>query len=301
MRFRFIHAEKANYPVRLMCRVLNVSTSGYYAYLEREPSSRQREDERLKVHIGAIHVRSRGTYGRQRVGQQLLREDVEVGKQRVARLMREMGLQGLPRKRFRRTTDSNHVRPVAPNVLNRQFEAERPNQFWVTDITFIRTWEGWLYLAAILELFSRRVVGWAMHPHMRTELALEALHMALGRCLPDVGLVHHSDRGVQYAASSYQAALDENNIVCSMSRKGDCWDNAVSESFFGTLKTELINRRSWPTRREAKDAVVDYIEGFYNPHRLHSSLGYVSPIEFERMHTSQTSVRLNQPVHFSRA
>ena len=289
MRFRFIHVEKANYPVRVMCRVLNVSTSGYYAWLEREPSSRQREDERLKVHIGAIHARSRGTYGRARVGQQLLREDVEVGKQRIARLMREMGLQGLPKKRFRRTTDSNHARPVAPNVLDRNFEVERPNRIWVTDITFIWTWEGWLYLAAILELFSRRVVGWAMQPHMRTELALEALHMALGRCLPEVGLVHHSDRGVQYAAASYQAVLDENNIVCSMSRKGDCWDNAVTESFFGTLKTELINRRSWPTRRDAKDAVIDYIEGFYNPHRLHSSLGYVSPIEFERVHTSQAT------------
>jgi len=289
MRFRFIHAEKANYPVRVMCRVLKVSTSGYYASVEREPSIRQREDERLKVHIGAIHVRSRGTYGRQRMGRQLLREAVEVGKQRVARLMREMGLQGLPRKRFRRTTDSNHVRPVAPNVLDRKFEAERPNQSWATDITFIWTSEGWLYLAAILELFSRRVVGWAMQPHMRTELALEALHMALGRCVPDVGLVHHSDRGVQYAASSYQAVLDENNIVCSMSRKGDCWDNAVSESFFGTLKTELVNRQSWSTRREAKDAVVDYIERFYNPYRLHSSLGYVSPIEFERMHTIETT------------
>ena len=289
MRFRFIHAEKANYPVRVMCRVLKVSTSGYYASLERKPSARQLEDERLKVHIGAIHDRSRGTYGRERVGRQLLREAVEVGKQRIARLMREMGLQGLPRKRFRRTTDSNHLRPVAPNVLDRKFEAERPNQSWTTDITFIWTREGWLYLAAILELFSRRVVGWAMQPHMRTELALEALHMALGRCVPDGGLVHHSDRGVQYAASSYQAALDENNIVCSMSRKGDCWDNAVSESFFGTLKTELINRQSWSTRREAKDAIVDYIEGFYNPHRLHSSLGYVSPIEFERMHTIETT------------
>jgi len=289
MRFRFIHAEKANYPVRVMCRVLKVSTSGYYAYLERGPSTRQREDEKLKVHIGAIHVRSRGTYGRARVMQQLLREDVEVGKQRVARLMGEMGLQGLPRKRFRRTTDSSHARPVAPNVLDRNFEAERPNQFWVTDITFIWTREGWLYLAAIIELFSRRVVGWAMQPHMRTELALEALHMALGRCLPDVGLVHHSDRGVQYAATTYQAALDDNNIVCSMSRKGDCWDNAVSESFFGTLKTELINRHSWSTRREAKNAVVDYIESFYNPHRLHSSLGYVSPIEFERMHIIEMS------------
>jgi putative transposase len=289
MRFRFIQAEKANYPVRVMCRVLKVSTSGYYAYLERGPSTRQREDAKLKVHIGAIHVRSRGTYGRERVGRQLLREDVEVGKQRVVRLMREMGLRGLPRKRFRRTTDSNHARPVAPNLLDRKFNAERPNQVWVTDITFIWTWEGWLYLAAILELFSRRVVGWAMQPHMRTELALEALHMALGRCSPEAGLGLHSDRGVQYTAAAYQAVLDENNIVCSMSRKGNCWDNAVSESFFGTLKTELINRHSWSTRREAKDAVIDYIESFYNPHRLHSSLGYVSPIEFELMHTIETS------------
>ena len=203
--------------------------------------------------------------------------------------MREMGLQGLPSKRFRRTTDSKHDRPIAPNVLGRHFETERANQFWVTDITFIRTWEGWLYLAVILDLFSRCVVGWAMQSHLRAELALEALHMALGRRLPGSGLVHHSDRGTQYAAASYQAVLDEYGIVCSMSRKGNCWDNAVSESFFGTLKTELVNRRSWPTRRSAKDAVASYIEGFYNPHRLHSSLGYVSPMLFEQLHALKSA------------
>ena len=248
MRFKFIHAERANYPVRVMCRVLRVSTSGYYAQMKRAPSRRQCEDGKLKLRIQAIHAHSRGTYGRERVRRQLDGENVEVGKQRVARLMREMGLQGLPSKRFRRTTDSKHDRPIAPNVLGRHFEAERANQFWVTDITFIRTWEGWLYLAVILDLFSRRVVGWAMQSHLRAELALEALHMALGRRLPGSGLVHHSDRGTQYAAASYQAVLDEYGIVCSMSRKGNCWDNAVSESFFGTLKTELVNRLFLSTR-----------------------------------------------------
>ncbi len=289
MRFNFIHAERANYPVRVMCRVLRVSTSGYYAQMKRAPSKRQCEDGKLKLRIQAIHAHSRGTYGRERVRRQLDGENVEVGKQRVARLMREMDLQGLPSKRFRRTTDSKHDRPVAPNVLGRNFEAERPNQFWVTDITFIRTWEGWLYLAVILDLFSRRVVGWAMQPHLRAELALEALHIALGRRLPESGLVHHSDRGTQYTAATYQAVLDEYGIVCSMSRKGDCWDNAVTESFFGTLKTELLHRRSWPTRRMAKDAVASYIEGFYNPYRLHSSLDYNSPMVFERIHDLKTA------------
>jgi len=281
MRFTFIHAEKDNYPVRVICRVLKVSTSGYYAHIGREPSKRQLEDGKLKVYIRAIHAQSRGTYGRPRVRMQLRREDVEVGKERVARLMREMGLRGVPQKGFRCTTDSNHNHPVPPNLLARNFEADRANQSWATDITYIRTWEGWLYLAIIVDLFSRRIVGWAMRPHLRVELALEALHMALGRRLPGPGLVHHSDRGIQYAADAYQTVLDQHGIVCSMSRKGDCWDNAVTESFFGTLKTELVNRRSWPTRQQAKDAIASYIEGFYNPYRLHSSLGYVSPIEFE--------------------
>ena len=222
-----------------------------------------------------------------------------MGKQRVARLMREIGLQDLPSKRFRRTTDSKHDRPVAPNVLGRNFEAGRPNQFWVTDITFIRTWEGWLYLAAILDLFSRRVVGWAMQLHLRAELALEALHMALGRRLPESGLVHHSDRGTQYAAATYQAVLDEYGIVCSMSRKDDCWDNAVTESFFGTLKTELLHRRSWPTRRMAKDAVTSYIEGFYNPYD--STRHSITTAQWcsNGFMTSKLLMRDNQPVHFS--
>ena len=173
---------------------------------------------------------------------------------------------------------------VAPNVLERHFEADHPNERWTTDITFIWTWEGWLYLAVVLDLYARRVVGWAVQPHLQTELALEALQMALGRRVPAPGLVHHSDRGGQYAAEAYQRVLREHGIVCSMSRTGDCWDNAVTESFFATLKTELIHRQPWPTRRTATDAVADYIEGFYNPYRLHSSLGYLSPNEFERRH-----------------
>ena len=291
MRFEFIESEKANYPVRMMCRVLQVSPSGYYAYVHRGPSERQRVDAKLRVCIQAIHTTSDGTYGRQRVQKKLVHDDIEVGKHRVARLMREMGLQGVPKKRFRRTTDSEHHEPVAPNVLERNFTADRPNLVWATDITYIRTWEGWLYLAVILDLFSRRVVGWSMKSHLKVELALEALHMALGRRVPEPGLTHHSDRGIQYAAEAYQRVLDKHGITCSMSRRGDCWDNAVTESFFGTLKTELVNRRSWLTRRIAHDAVTAYIEGFYNPYRLHSSLDYVSPMEFERINSESADAR----------
>lgn len=284
MRFEFINAEKANYPVRVMCRVLQVSRSGYYAHIDRAPSHRHSEDAKLKPHIQAAHTKSRGTYGRLRVVKELVQQGLEVGKHRVARLMREIGLRDVPQRRFRKTTNSQHDKPVAPNVLARRFEAERPNQFWTTDITYIRTWEGWLYLAVVLDLFSRRVVGWGMRSHLRTELALEALYMALGRRVPGAGLLHHSDRGVQYAAESYQDVLDDHGIICSMSRRGDCWDNAVTESFFGTLKTELVYRHPWPTRRHAKNAIADYIEAFYNPYRLHSALDYLSPMEFERLH-----------------
>ena len=289
MRFAFVHAEKVNHAVRCLCRVLHVTPSGYYAWAKRRPSRRQRENAQLKVRIRAIHAASRGTYGSPRVYEQLKQEGFEVGRERVARLLRELGLMGLPQKRFRHTTDSNHQLPVAPNVLGRDFDAERPNERWATDITYLWTWEGWLYLAVVLDLFSRRVVGWALQPHLRAELALEALQMALGRRVPATGLVHHSDRGCQlgFKVSSQQRVLRDHAIVCSMSRKGDCWDNAVTESFLATLKTELIQRQPWPTRRATKDAVADYIEGFYNPYRLHSSLGYVSPHEFERRYFRQ--------------
>jgi putative transposase len=284
MRFAFVHGEKAHYAVRRLCRVLQVTPSGYYAWLHRGPSAHQRDTDRLKVRIRGIHTASRGTYGSPRISEQLKQDGFPVGRARVARLLQDMGLIGLPVKRFQRTTDSDHQRPVAPNVLNRDFDATQPNQRWSTDITYVWTWEGWLYLAVVLDLFSRRVVGWAIQPHLRAELALEALHMALGRRVPEAGLLLHSDRGCQYAADAFQAVLRDRAIVCSMSRKGDCWDNAVTESFFATLKTELIHRQPWPTRRDAKDAMAEYIESFYNPYRLHSSLGYVSPNDCERRH-----------------
>ena len=283
MRFAFIDAEKAHHSVRTMCRVLKVSPSGYYASLRRGPSKRKRRDDVLKVHITAIHQESDGTYGSPRVHGQL-RHDFEVGRDRVARLMRELQLCGTAKRRFRSTTDSAHDAPVAPNLLQRDFEAEHPNQRWATDITYVWTSQSWMYLAVVMDLFSRRVVGWAMASHLRTELALDALRMALGRRMPEPGLLHHSDRGVQYAAHAYQNVLHQHGIVCSMSRKGDCWDNAVVESFFSRIKTELLHRQGWPTGRAAKDAVARYIEGWYNPHRLHSSLGYLSPNQFEQRH-----------------
>jgi transposase InsO family protein len=196
--------------------------------------------------------------------------------------MREQGLYGRLPRRFRRTTDSNHDQAVAPNVLGRRFQVNRPNEVWVSDITYVRTWEGWLFLAVILDLFSRRVVGWATESHMQSSLVLQALRMALGRRQPAPGLLFHSDRGSQYASQLHQQLLKEHGLVCSMSRRGDCWDNAVAESFIGTLKVELIYRSPWPSRRSAKEAVGEFIECFYNPKRLHSSLGYVSPNEFER-------------------
>ena len=232
MRFAWIHVEKATHAVRRLCRVLAVTPSGYYAWMHRLPSQRERDNDRLQVHIRAIHAASRGTYGSPRVHEQLTHEGCAVGRELVARLLRDMGLVGLPARRVRHTTDSTHGRPVAPNVLARHVEADPPNQRWTTDITFIWTWEGWLYLAVVLDLYARRVVGWAVQPHLRTELALEALQLALGRRVPAPGLVHHSDRGCQYAAEAYQRVLREHGIVCSMSRTGDCWDNAVTESFF---------------------------------------------------------------------
>lgn len=282
MKFSFIQTEKANHAVRAMCRVLKVSPSGYYAWCKREPSARARQDELLAVHIRAVHKQSRGTYGSPRIHATMRREGHRLGRKRVARLMREHGIAALPQKRFRRTTQSDHDYPVAPNVLDRVFTVSEPNRAWATDITYVWTWEGWLYLAVVLDLFSRRVVGWAAAEHMRTELVLEALSKALGLRQPCPDLLHHSDRGSQYASGDYQHELARRGIVCSMSRRGDCYDNAVAESFFGTLKTELLDRQPWATRQAAKAAIGDYIDSFYNSHRLHSYLGYQSPVEFER-------------------
>jgi putative transposase len=281
VKFAFIAAEKASTPVAVLCRVLEVSRSGFYAWEERGPSARKAEDERLAVRIAAIYDASGKSYGSPRVHAELEAEGVAVSRKRVARLMAELGIESVRKRPYKATTDSNHAQPVAENVLDRQFDVAAPNVAWVTDITYIWTAEGWLYLAAILDLFSRRIVGHAMSERIDRALVLEALKNAVGRRAPDAGLVHHSDRGSQYASDDYQAALDDLGVVCSMSRKGNCWDNAVAESFFATLKTELVHTRRFATRTEAREAIFDFIEVFYNRRRRHSSIGYMSPIDFE--------------------
>jgi transposase InsO family protein len=291
VKFAFISAEKASAPVAVLCKVLGVSRSGFYAWEERRPSSRAAQDEKLGVHIRAIHSASSGTYGSPRVHAELAEEGVAVSRKRVARLMSTLGLQSCRKRRFKATTDSNHKLPVAANVLDRRFEVDAPDVAWVTDITYVWTSEGWLYLAAILDLFSRRVVGFAMSERIDRALVLDALRLAAGRRTANVGLMHHSDRGSQYASGDYQDALDELGVVCSMSRKGNCWDNAVAESFFATLKTELVYTRRFATRAEARDAIFDFIEVFYNRRRRHSTLGYVSPVEFEMKFIEQKKFR----------
>jgi transposase InsO family protein len=281
VRFGFIKAEKAAYPVRLLCRTLAVSCAGFYAWCRRGLSLRAQEDAALKVEIRAAHAASGKRYGSPRIHADLKAEGEHVGRKRVARLMREEGLEGQRKRRFRVTTDSRHSHPVAANELNRNFTASAPNKIWVTDITYIWTREGWMYLAAILDLFSRRVVGWSMDSCLDRTLALDALAMALKTRRPQPGLLHHSDRGVQYASLDYQSQLRDGGIICSMSRKGDCWDNAVAESFFSTLKAELVHRTDYVSRSQARASVFEYIEAFYNGRRRHSALGYVSPVEHE--------------------
>jgi transposase InsO family protein len=274
-----------------MCEQLGVSRSGYYAWQCREPSKRQQDDAVLVKAIKKSHEESRGTYGSPRVLDDLKERGFEVGRRRVARLMAEEGLTGTPPKPYKRTTDSKHNHDIADNILDREFSVETPDTAWATDITYVRTWEGWMYLAVVVDLFSRRIVGWATAAHMRTGLVLSALDMALGRRLPAPGMLHHSDRGSQYASHDYRDALRKNNIVCSMSRKGDCWDNAVVESFFGTLKKELIHRRPWATVKAAREAIVEYIEVFYNSKRKHSTLGYLSPANFEARYERQEDAK----------
>lgn len=281
--YRFIAAEKAQWPVRLMCRVLGVARSAYSDWAQREPSPRATEDAVLAVHIKAIHRRARGTYGSPRIHAELRAEGRLVGRRRVARLMRQHGLEGTPKRRFKgSTTDSAHDDRVAENLLQREFSVQGPNQAWVGDITYLPTAVGWVYLAVLLDLYSRKVVGWALANHMQTELCLMAWAQAVATRAPEPGLVHHTDRGSQYTSAAYQQALERVGAVPSMSRKGDCWDNAVAESFFGTLEQELVGQSEpWATENEARQAVSGYIHGFYNSIRRHSSLDYVAPVAFE--------------------
>jgi putative transposase len=287
VKFAFIAGEKAAFPVTVLCRTLAVSRAGFYAAQARPPAARARADAQLAVEIAAIHGESRQRYGSPRVHAELRARGQGVSRKRVARLMRHRGLAARRRRRFRVTTDSRHAFPVAANVLARQFAAPAPDTVWVTDITYIPTGEGWLYLAVILDLCSRGIVGWAMSERITRQLPLDALGMALGRRRPSPGLLHHSDRGSQYASGDYQAHLARHGFVGSMSRRGDCWDNAVAESFFATLKVELVHDALWPTRAAARGAVFEYIEVFYNRHRRHSSLGFLSPLAFERQWQQQ--------------
>ncbi|NBD09110.1 IS3 family transposase [Corallococcus silvisoli] len=282
MKFSFIHAEKALFPVAALCRHLSVSRSGYYAWAKRPESERKKRDRALQLEVAAIHQESRGTYGAPRVHAELKARGQRVARKRVARLMRQTGLRGRARRRFVRTTDSAHRHPVAPNTLERNFHPGQPHCAWVGDLTYVWTDEGWLYLAVLLELFSRKVVGWAMGERIDSGLVLSALDMALlGGPAPRL---HYSDRLNPPSTRARTTADDwRRGIGCSMSRKGNCWDNAVAESFFSTLKLELVYGTPFKTREAAKQSLFEYIEVVYNRKRRHSALGYVSPAECERM------------------
>jgi transposase InsO family protein len=283
MKYRAIRDNAGRTPIRLMCRTLNVSSAGYYAWVDRPESPRNVTNRGLLVEIRSIHRESRQTYGSPSIWREFQKRDRRVGENRVARLMRAEGIRAKTVKKWRATTDSGHKLPVAANALNRQFTVNEPNRVWAGDITYVWTAKGWLYLAVVLDLFSRQVIGWALGDRLTADLAEAALTMALWRRKPKAGLLHHSDRGSQYAAGAYRQRLTAHGIECSMSRKGNCWDNACVESFFGTLKKELIHHRRYLTREEAKQDIFEYIEVFYNRMRRHSTLGYYPPAEFEAM------------------
>jgi putative transposase len=282
VRFAFIHAEKAKHNVSTLCRVLQVQRSGYYAWRDRDESERTKDDRLLSVEVAAVFAKSKKRYGSPRVYRELRNGGRRAGRHRVARLMREQCLKARARRKFVRTTHSNPGLPTPPNVLDRDFAPKAPNRVWAGDVTYLPTRDGWLYLAVLLDLYSRRVVGWAMSERNDEALTLAALRMAIDQRQPESGLVHHSDRGSTYASGTYQDELAKNGFVCSMSRKGNCWDNAVVESFFSSLDIECENGDLFPSRMAARREVADYILGFYNPTRLHSTLGYVSPMEYER-------------------
>lgn len=283
MRYQLIQAHQKEFPVRRMCQALAVSPSGYYAWQGRPESAQARANQKLLVEIRSVHARSRSTYGSPRIYADLRLRGFRVGRNRIARLMRLERLFGSRRKKkFPRTTNSQHDYPVAPNRLNRVFQASQPNEKWLADITYIPTLEGWLYLAVVMDLFSRKIVGWSFADNLESSLVERAFQMAVQNAATLNGLLHHSDRGSQYAADAYQQLLIAQHVQVSMSRRGNCYDNAPMESFFGTLKSECVHRRNYQTRQEAITDIFFYILGFYNRERLHSSLAYLSPEEFER-------------------
>jgi putative transposase len=280
--FAFIEAHKDEWPVRLMCGTLEVSPAGYYAWLVRPPSFQQQRREALLVLIRGIHAEAKQRYGSPRVAALLAAREEPCSVNTVAKLMPDNGIRAKSARKLRCTTDSNHPLPVAANVLGREFDPEGPNESWVADITYVPTREGWLYLAVVEDLYSRKVVGWSMAATMESRLVVDALEMAVQRRLPGEGLVAHSDRGSQYASEHYQLLLGKHGIECSMSGVGQCWDNAPAESFFASLKKELVHHEDYQTREEARASIFEYVEVFYNNQRLHSSLGYVTPAAYEQ-------------------
>ena len=286
MRFAFMGRHIGEFPVAAMCRALKVSRSGYYACRTRPQSSRASENRRLAVVIGEIERLVKHVYGSPRVHRELKARGERISRKRVARLMKHNGIQVRFRRRFRVTTQSNPGHAVAPNVLNRKFRPSGPNQAWAGDITYVWTREGWLYLAVVIDLYSRMVVGWAMSERMHRKIVIDAVQMALGRRKASGSLIHHSDRGCQYTSAEFRTLLCQNQMTASMSRKGNCWDNAVSESFFSSMKVELENYGAYETRRQAREEIFEYIELFFNGQRRHSTLGYLSPREFESKATA---------------
>ena len=281
MSYALIDEDQGTWPVAWMCDALGVSTAGYYSWVLRDTSAQEQRRETLAAEVAAVHAEVKARYGSPRIHAELVERGHDCCVNTVARLMRDAGIAARSKRKFRQTTDSNHTHPVAANVLDRQFDPEEPNTSWVADVTYIPTREGWLYLAAVEDLFSRMVVGWSMAATMTSRLVVDALGMAVVRRLPGAGLVAHSDRGSQYASEHYQRLLAQEGITCSMSRRGNCWDNAPMESFFATLKKELVHDEDYATRERATASIFEYIETFYNRIRRHSALGYLSPVNYE--------------------
>ncbi len=293
MNFERIEAVAEEYPASVVCEVLGVSRSGLYAYrarTRRPLTPRERENTKLDHTIATVFDEGRRSYGRPRMQRALRARGIRIGDNRLRKKMRQMGLVAKPKRRFRKTTDSDHDSPIAPNLLEQDFNAKAPNRVWCSDITYVRTWAGWVYVCVIIDLFSRKVVGWAAADHLRAELVTDAFDMAIGRRLVEPGLIFHSDRGGQFASRQLRRRLTRFRMRQSMSRRGNCYDNAVVESFNDKLKQELVHRHSWPTRERVCLAIADYIERFYNPVRLHSTLGYLSPNDFEDLHRGAESL-----------
>jgi putative transposase len=287
MSFALIDEEKPHHAVSLMTRVLGVSRAGYYAWAGREPSAHERADAALAERITAIHAATKGIYGAPRIHAELAAGGRRHGRKRIARLMRRSGIVGVSRRRGVRTTTPAVAKPAAPDLVERNFSATAPNQLWIADITYVPTWQGFLFLAVVIDAFSRRCVGWSMRDDLKAELVIDALGMAVSSRRPAAGLVHHSDRGSQYASLAFGATLRESGLLASMGSRGDAYDNAAAESFMATIKTELIKRTTFKSRDAARLAIFEYIEAFYNPLRRHSSLGYKSPAEYERIYSEE--------------